>query len=146
MREVDRDKRVWLIEKAKREGRYMAGPRGQVAQWSPDEGAHLRPYTQSQIHEGRLQDPGIGDPSTSFKAPVLRKRTHQERLESMIRRLKDVHPVQQAALLQQIGAEYWKAGMPVTQEALAKAAATILNGADKRLTLTNRTAGGRDGR
>ena len=126
-----------------KEGRFLRdGPQGQVAQWAPDEGAHLRSWQQSQIddhYDGRLQDPGIvDDPRHRFDIPVLRKRTAEERLESMIRRLAVVHPVQQAALLQQIAGDYWKAGMPVTQEALRKAAADLLNRNDKRITTASR--------
>jgi hypothetical protein len=143
---MDRDERIWWVKRWLAEGRFLRdGPMGMTAQWDSEDGAKLRDWRRSLIddrYNGQLRDPGLPQEHT-FDVPVLRKRTAEERLESMIRRLKDAHPVQQAALLQEIGGEYWRAGMPVTQDALRKAATDILNKADKRVALSNATAGGK---
>jgi hypothetical protein len=63
-------------------------------------------------------------------API-KKRTDTERLDSMIRRLKDMPPGMQAATLIAIEAEFWKLGAPVTGEVLKAAAAKLLGQAEK---------------
>jgi hypothetical protein len=135
------------VRKWQREGRLMAGPPGQTAQWTPETGARLRPWQESQIgprggsNDGRVHDPGLPQ-EHAFSIPVLRKRTFQERLESMTKRLLHTPEDQQRRLLEEIATDFWKQGMPVTVDALTKAAATVLNGADNRIALSNRTAGG----
>ena len=130
--EVDRDHRRWLLNKWLKEGRFLDGPPGQTAQWTPEEGAHLRPWQQSQIHEGRLRDPGIGDPSRYFQVPELKRRTLEERVQSLVNRLKDTPPALQEELFRDITGEYWKEGMPVSADQLRKVATDILNKADSR--------------
>jgi len=121
----------------------MAGPPGQTAQYDRFRGAVLRPWQESLIHEGRLQDPGLPQ-EHPFSVPVLVKRTQQERVDSLTRRLVGAHPVQQAALLQEIAVGYWKQGMPVTVEALRKAASQILNQVDNKVRLSNQQEAKRD--
>lgn len=118
----------------------MSGPPGYTAQWT-DGKARLAPWTQSNIHEGQLQDPGLPQ-EHQFSVPALVKRSYQERLESMTKRLIHTPEDQQRRLLEEIATDFWKQGMPVTTDALRKAAATIMNGAaGRQLTLSNRTTG-----
>jgi hypothetical protein len=143
--EVDRDRRIWEVERAIKEGRFMTGSPGKTAQWDKEHGARLRPWQQSLIddrYNGKLRDPGLPQ-EHGFSIPVLHKRTFEERQESMIRRLIDTPEPLQEDLLKQIAGGYWKEGMPVTMAALRDAAAAILNRADVRLALSNRTAGGK---
>jgi hypothetical protein len=141
--QADRDERIHIVDKLIKEGRFTApGKPGTTAQWDRTDGGRIRSHKQSMVNVAGtgVEDNGMPQEHV-FEIPRLVKRTKQERLESMIRRLKDVHPTQQAALLQQIGAEYWKAGMPVTMDALRKAASDILNKVDGRLNVTNVTGG-----
>lgn len=81
----------------------------------------------------------------AFRTTEVRKRTLEERVASMVARLRSTPPELQEALIQQIAGEYWKAGMPVSGEDLRKLAAHYLDKADKnpiRVTRKESTNGG----
>lgn len=67
--------------------------------------------------------------------PRLKRRTPQERIESLTKRLIDAwreNPRIAEAILVEIQGEYWKQGTPVTAEALRGAASESLRDAERR--------------
>lgn len=116
---------------------------GYVTQWDPERG--VRGVRTSQALYGpearriRTDQPvQVGNnmtavaPDDAFKLDPIRKRTPDERIESMTKRLLKAHPQDQEYLLKSIGAEYWKKGMPVTVDQLRAAAAHYLNKAERK--------------
>lgn len=69
--------------------------------------------------------------TAAFDLAPIRKRTPTERLDSMIRRLKDSPEWLWEAQIRAIEGEFWKLGTPVTGDALRAAAAKLLNQAEK---------------
>jgi hypothetical protein len=104
---------------------------GQVAQWTKEGGARYEDWRKSQIHEGRLQQ--TEQYAAEFEAAPVVRRTLDQRIESMVKRLLLLPPELREAMLEQIASEYWKAGMPVSGEDLKALATHYLNRAQNRV-------------
>lgn len=106
---------------------------GTVNQWTAEEGTRVVPASQSLFDlsskEKQLKQLAA---QHQFEAPAVVKRSTEARLDSMVKRLMNAHPQDQEYLLKSVQLEYWKAGAPVTVEALRAAAATYLNRAERR--------------
>lgn len=94
-------------------------------------GTKVRSWDQSMTTPGetmgeRLRQ-DLPPQSATFAVPPVVKRTLEERVQSMVQRLKQADPAVQDGLIRRIAAEYWKAGAPVTEEALRAVAAHYLN-------------------
>jgi hypothetical protein len=72
--------------------------------------------------------------TTMVDLPTLSKRSRQDRLDAMIRRLKDLPPMLLEAKIREIQGEFFKVGMPVTYDDLRAVASRYLNRADTRRT------------
>lgn len=74
--------------------------------------------------------------TTTVDLPPQVKRSREQRVEAMLRRLQALPPHLMEAKLQELSRDSWKAGMPVTGEQLKAAAAAYLNrrGADTHYT------------
>lgn len=109
------------------------GIAGTVTQWTKETGARVVPASQSvfdlEAKEKKLRNIMA---THQFEAPPIVKRTTEQRLESMVKRLMAAHPQDQEYLLRSAAVEYWKAGAPVTVEALRTAAAHYLNRSARR--------------
>jgi hypothetical protein len=64
--------------------------------------------------------------------PPITRRTPQQRIEAMVRRLKAASPLEIEPILREIKYEYWKAGTPVTEDALRTVASHFLNQAERK--------------
>lgn len=106
---------------------------GMVNQWTKETGTRVVPASQSlydlEAKEKKLKQVMA---SHQFEAPPIVKRTTEERLDSMTKRLLASRPEEQEYLLKQVASEYWKAGAPVTVDALRTAAAHYLNRAERK--------------
>jgi RNase P/RNase MRP subunit p29 len=122
------EKFLWSLPKERQQGIL-----GTVNQWTKEEGVKVVPSSQSlfdmEAKEKRLREDI--EVEHTFEVPPIEKRTPQQRLESMTKRLLE-NPQQHEAILQEIAGEYWKAGAPVTVDALRAVAAHFLNRADQR--------------
>lgn len=107
-----------------------AGILNHVTQWQRDTGAGVVPASQSLFDlnapDKRLRDLTVTAPIGQDLPPIV-KRTPEQRLDSMVQRLKRAAPEDNEAILQEIAGEYWKAGMPVATEDLRMVAAHFLN-------------------
>jgi len=102
---------------------------GTVNQWTKDEGVRVLPASQSLFDlsskDKRLRS--YSEQGAFSDLPPIVKRTPQQRLESMVLRLKDAAPETLEPILNDIAGEYWKAGAPVTVDALRAVASHFLN-------------------
>ena len=112
------------------------GIKGVVTQWTRELGAHNVPASQSMMaprssakEAKRLTNT---EATVEFDAPPVVKRTEEQRLEAMVKRLRSANPATVEPILAQIQGEYWKMGMPVTVEDLRTVAAHFLNRAERR--------------
>lgn len=64
--------------------------------------------------------------------PPVVKRTPDQRINSMVKRLQSAPPETVEPILKDIANEYWKAGAPVTVDALRAVASHFLNQAERR--------------
>ena len=107
---------------------------GTVNQWTKDEGVRVLPASQSLFDlsskDKRLRS--YSEQGTFSDLPPVVKRTPQQRLESMVLRLKDAAPETLEPILNDIAGEYWKAGAPVTVDALRAVASHFLNKTERR--------------
>jgi hypothetical protein len=72
--------------------------------------------------------------TTTVDLPAITRRSRQDRLDAMIRRLKDMPPMLLEAKIREIQGEFFKVGMPVTYDDLRAVASRYLNRADTRRT------------
>jgi hypothetical protein len=130
-RDQRKEQLLRFIERLSPEDRR--GISGTVNQWTKETGTHVVPASQSlydlEAAEKKLR-PIVA--SHQFEAPPITKRTTEERLDSMTKRLLASRPEEQEYLLRQVASEYWKAGAPVTVDALRTAAAHYLNRAERK--------------
>lgn len=134
--EKRRDQRAEQLERflasLTEEGRR--GIVGTVNQWSKATGVKVVPASQSvfdlNANEKRLRS--YAEQGTFTDVPPVIKRTPQQRLDSMVNRLKDVPPEQIEPMLRNIAGEYWRAGAPVTVDALRAVASQLLNRAERK--------------
>ena len=133
-----RDERLEDLERyvARMSPESRKGIKGIVTQWTRELGAHNVPASQSLMAErsSAQEAKRLNDIETSleFDAPPIIKRTREQRLESMVKRLKSANPATVEPILAQIAGEYWKAGMPVTVADLQRVAAHFLNRTERR--------------
>jgi len=130
-REQRQEQLLRFVERLSPEDRK--GISGTVNQWTKETGTRVVPASQSMYDltskEKKLKQVMA---QHTFTAPAPTKRTAEQRLDSMVQRLMVAHPQDQEYLLKQVASEYWKAGAPVTVEALRTAAAHYLNRAQRR--------------
>ena len=109
------------------------GIAGTVNQWTEETGTRVVSASQSlfdlESKEKKLKQVMARH---EFSAPPVVRRTTEQRLDSMVKRLLGAHPQDQEYILRQAATEYWKVGAPVTVEALRTAAAHYLNRAERR--------------
>lgn len=74
--------------------------------------------------------------TTTVDLPPQVKRSREQRVEAMLRRLQALPPHLMEAKLQELARDSWKAGQPITGEQLKAAAAAYLNrrGVDRNYT------------
>jgi 16S rRNA G1207 methylase RsmC len=132
-REARREKAVRFVQRnpGAREAFYKG-----VAQYDKRWGrAKVLPWHQSMtrpgdtnIVAGRKLRKGEREVLTTWSnVPTIRKRTLDERVQSMVFRLKKAPLALQERYIKEICAEYWKEGSPVSEEALKAVAAHYLN-------------------
>jgi len=109
------------------------GIAGKVNQWTKEAGTKVVPASQSvyNLDAGKQKMLRNYAEQHVFDAPPVVKRTTEQRLDSMVRRLKQ-QPEMAEVILKDIAGEYWKAGAPVSVEALRTVAAHFLNRAERR--------------
>ncbi len=110
---------------------------GTVNQWSPERGVKVVPASQSVFDlsskQKKLRD--YSETHVFKELPPIIKRTPEQRLDSMVARLKAGVPPE--PVLKEVAAEYWKAGAPVTVEALRTVAAHFLNRVERQRQLAH---------
>lgn len=103
---------------------------GKVNQWTKATGVRMVPASQSVYSDTK---PGVAKKLRSFQeqhtfeVPALVKRTPEQRLESMVQRLKGSTNDSLEPILKEVAGEYWKQGAPVTVDALRAVAGHFLN-------------------
>ena len=134
--EKRRDQRAEILE------RYLGsltpddrrGVLGLVNQWTQAEGVKVVPNTQSvyDLSKKQKQIREFSDTKVFDDLPPIVKRSPNERVESMVKRLLTATPESVEPMLTQIAGEYWKAGSPVTVDALRAVATHFLNRNERR--------------
>jgi hypothetical protein len=106
---------------------------GKVNQWTKEAGTRVVPASQSVYNLG-AKEKQLRQymESHQFDAPPIIKRTPEQRLDSMVQRLKDADPAYNEFILKEIAGEYWKAGAPVSVDQLRTVAAHFLNRAERK--------------
>lgn len=100
-------------------------------QWSREAGAKMVPASQRLVQDGRIRSDLKA--AAVFDVPPIVKRTPNQRLESMIEKLKDTPPAQLEGILRSIQGEYWKRGATVSIEELRlETAKAFLKRSDRR--------------
>jgi hypothetical protein len=115
----------------KRQPADRQGILGYVNQWTKETGTRVVPASESLFTKDKQLREDIEEP-LEFKAPPVLKRTHEQRLDSMVKRLMAADPKQNEAMLKEIAGEYWRAGAPVTVDQLRTVAAHFLNIAERK--------------
>ena len=108
---------------------------GYVNQWTKATGVNMVPAKQSLVDRaqpGNLRQAEFKGQFDESKLPPVVKRTPEQRIESFVARLKTTPRDQQEAILKDIQGVYWKAGHPVTVDALRAVASHYLNQAERR--------------
>ena len=109
---------------------------GTVNQWTKAGGVRVVPASQSvfdlEADSKRLRH--YSEVGTLPDPDPIVKRTPSQRLDSMVARLKTAPPETVEPMLNQIAGEYWKAGAPVTVDALRAVASHFLNLTERRRT------------
>lgn len=110
------------------------GIMGLVTQWDADNGVRGVPTSESVVNvgQGTVRNIEVQAPDDAFQLDPIVKRTPEQRVEAMTKRLLHAEPAQQEIILQEIQSHYWKQGMPVTVSALREVAAHYLNRAERR--------------
>jgi hypothetical protein len=106
---------------------------GKVNQWTKEAGTRVVPASQS-VYNLSAKEKQLRQymESHQFDAPPIIKRTPEQRLDSMVQRLKDADPAYNEFILKEIAGEYWKAGAPVSVDQLRTVAAHFLNRAERK--------------
>ena len=111
------------------------GVLGTVNQWSKATGVKVVPASQSVYDlnspQKRLRHHAEQVTFTDPPPPII-KRTPEQRLDSMVRRLQGASPETLEPALRDIAREYWKAGAPVTVDALRAVASHYLNQTERK--------------
>lgn len=134
--EKRRDQRAEILE------RYLGsltdedrqGVVGKVNQYMKATGVQVVPAEQS-VYDLTSKTKKVREAAVQHQfeeLPPIVKRTPQERIESMVQRLKTAPAWQTEFILKEIGSEYWRMGMPVSTEDLRTVAAHFLNQAERR--------------
>ena len=103
---------------------------GYVNQWTKEAGTKVVPASQS-VFDLNSKQKKLREFSDSKvlgeDLPPIVKRTPEQRLDSMVNRLKAASPEHIEPILADIAGEYWKAGAPVSTDALRVVASHYLN-------------------
>lgn len=134
----------WLTETPDAAQRQQA-IRGAIAV-ADAQGTRVAPWHQSATppgtaRAGDLDHRGPMPEFASWNIPHLRKRTLEERIQSMVGRILTAPEALRERLISEAVGEYWKVGMPVTHDALRAVATKFLNAADKRQNIDIRHRG-----
>ena len=108
---------------------------GYVNQWTKATGVKVVPAKHSLVDRtqpGNLRSAEFKGQFDESKLPPIVKRTYEQRIESFVKRLLGSPREQQEVLIRQVAAEYWKAGSPVSVDALRAVATHYLNQAERR--------------
>jgi len=124
------EKFIWQLTPEQR-----VGVAGKVNQWTKEAGARVVPASQSVYNldagkQKQLRE--YAETHAQWDVPALVKRTPEQRLESMVQRLKKAEPVYIESILRDISGEYWKAGAPVTVDTLRTVASHFLNRTERK--------------
>jgi hypothetical protein len=107
---------------------------GTVNQWTEAGGVRVVPASESvfdlEAEDKRLRH--YSEVGTFSDPDPIVKRTPGQRLDSMVARIKDAPPETLEPMLHQIAGEYWKAGAPVTVDALRAVASYFLNATERK--------------
>ncbi len=123
----------WLMEHPGAATTFRKG----VAQYDKDWGkSRVLPWHQSMTKAGPEAEhmplrKVKSDPFVNWTVPELKRRTLDERIQGMVKRLLVMEPMLQESLIAQIAGEYWKEGSPVTVTDLRTVAAHYLNRAER---------------
>jgi hypothetical protein len=133
--EKRRDQRAEQMEKFLHQltPEQRGGIVGKVNQWTKEAGTRVVPASQSVYNlDEKQKQLREYEESYQFDAPPIVKRTPEQRLDSMVQRLKTANPLENEAILKDIAGEYWKAGAPVSVDQLRTVAAHFLNRAERK--------------
>jgi hypothetical protein len=112
------------------------GVLGKVNQYTKATGVEVVDASQSVYDpQSKTKELRGFEASKVFKEedlPPIVKRTPQERIESMTKRLMSAHPAEIEYILKDLQYEYWRAGAPVTVDALRTVATHFLNRAERK--------------
>jgi hypothetical protein len=110
------------------------GLAGTVNQWTEGAGVRVVPASQSLYDLSAGKDKRLRNvaATSTFEEPKMIKRTAEQRLDSMVARLKATDPALIEPVLRDIAGEYWKAGAPVSTDQLRAVASHFLNRAERR--------------
>jgi len=109
---------------------------GKVNQWTKAAGVQVVDASESVFDlnspEKKLRDYSEVHAFDESELPTIIKRTPEQRLNSMVQRLKAASPQTVEPVLKDIAGEYWKAGAPVTVDALRAVASHFLNRTERK--------------
>ena len=107
---------------------------GTVNQWTKATGVKVVPASQSvfDLGSGEKKLRSYSEQGTFTDVPPVIKRTPEQRLDSMVQRLRAASPETVEPILKEIAGEYWRQGMPVSTDALRTVAAYYLNRAERK--------------
>jgi hypothetical protein len=102
---------------------------GKVNQWTQATGVQVVDAEQSvfdlSAKQKKLRD--YEEQHVFEDLEPIKKRTPEQRLDSMVQRLKSSAPDSLEPILAEVAGEYWKRGAPVTVDALRAVASHFLN-------------------
>jgi hypothetical protein len=109
------------------------GVLGYVNQWTKEEGTRVVPSSQS-VYDLKSKQKKLRNYEEThvFDVPPAVKRTPEQRLDSMVTRLKTAPEWQVEPILKEISGEYWKAGAPISVDQLRAVAAHFLNRTERK--------------
>ena len=109
---------------------------GKVNQWTKAAGVQVVDASESVFDlnspEKKLRDHSEAHAFDELDLPPIIKRTPEQRLNSMVQRLMGASPQTVEPVLKDIAGEYWKAGAPVTVDALRAVASHFLNRTERK--------------
>ena len=112
------------------------GVLGKVNQYTKASGVKVVPASQSvydlNANQKKLREFQTQGVFREEDLPPIVKRTPEQRVESMAKRLMNAHPAEIEYILKDLQYEYWKAGAPVTVDALRTVASHFLNRAERK--------------
>ena len=119
---MDEDLRKYLLKKAREDKRVFEGYSAQSDKFGP---GIVKNVKVKGAKRNTWVPPAV-NVQFDFNLPRLQKRTEAQRVESMTRRLmeavKNHQPGEMQLILQQMSAEGWKAGSPVSYEEVKRVA------------------------